>query len=66
MVHEVGHFLDYSGLEEAYGEWASETPGVMDRWRAAVIDSHGIQRLRPLLEAGHGYDHRNFDGAELW
>lgn len=51
MVHEVGHLLDYSGLGDP-GEWASETPGVMDRWRAAVTNSRGVQRLRPLLESG--------------
>lgn len=51
VVHEVGHFLDYSGLGNP-GEWASEMPGAMDRWRAAISESRGIQRLRPLLEAG--------------
>lgn len=50
-VHEIGHFLDYSGLGNS-GEWASEADGVLDRWRAAVKESRSIQRLRPLLEAG--------------
>lgn len=51
MVHEVGHFLDYSALGNA-GEWACEVPGLLDRWRGAVSSSRGVQRLRPLLKSG--------------
>jgi len=51
MAYEVGHFLDYSGLGNP-GEWASEVPGVLDRWRTAVRAGRGIQHLRPLLESG--------------
>ena len=50
-VHEIGHFLDHSGLGRL-GEWASETPGVLDQWRVAIKGTWGIQRLLPLLETG--------------
>ena len=50
-VHEIGHFLDHSGLGRP-GEWASETPGVLDQWRDAVRGTWGIQRLLPPLQTG--------------
>lgn len=50
-VHEIGHFLDYSGLGRP-GELASETPGVLDGWRIAVKQSRNLQRLAPLLLTG--------------
>lgn len=52
-VHEIGHFLDYSGLGRP-GEIASETSGVLDRWRASVKQSRKLQRLAPLLTVESG------------
>ena len=52
-VHEVGHFLDHSGLGRPH-QFASENHGVLDRWRTAVRQSRNIARLAPLLGAGTG------------
>ncbi len=46
-VHEVGHFLDYSGLG-ASGEFCSVTGDLLSGWRAAVRDSIAVQRLGRL------------------
>lgn len=45
-VHEIGHFLDYSGLGEAgFGSVAGDLLGP---WRAAVRNSAAVQRLGQL------------------
>jgi len=47
-VHEIGHFLDYSGLGRP-GGLASETPGTLDRWREAVKQSQSFQHIAAIL-----------------
>ena len=46
-LHEVGHFLDYSGLG-ASGEFCSVSGDLLDPWRAAVRGSDAVQRLGQL------------------
>ena len=46
-VHEVGHFLDYSGLGAA-GEFCSVDGDTLGPWRAAVRGSGAVQRLGQL------------------
>ena len=46
-VHEIGHFLDYSGLGEP-GEFASVAGDLLGPWRAAVRESAAVQRLGQL------------------
>jgi len=46
-VHEIGHFLDYSGLGEA-GGFGSVAGDLLGPWRAAVRESAAVQRLGQL------------------
>lgn len=46
-VHEIGHFLDYSGLG-ASGEFSSVAGDLLSPWRAAVRGSDAVQRLGRL------------------
>lgn len=50
-VHEIGHFLDYSGLGQP-GELASLTSSALAQWRRTVLESQAVQRLKPFLQSG--------------
>lgn len=52
-VHEIGHFLDYSGLGEA-GEFGSVADDPLGPWRAAVRQSAAAQRLGQLWRFTQG------------
>jgi len=52
-VHEIGHFLDYSGLGEA-GEFGSVADDLLGPWRAAVRSSAAVQRLGQLWRFTQG------------
>lgn len=52
-VHEIGHFLDYSGLGGA-GEFGSVAADLLGPWRAAVRSSEAVQRLGQLWRFTQG------------
>ena len=47
MVHEVGHFLDFKGLDPST-EWASVNSPTLAPWREAVKTSRAVQTLGQL------------------
>ena len=54
-AHEIGHFIDYSGL--GANAFASETDSALERWRKAVRESGtikhiaGMKSMRPKRKA---------------
>jgi len=51
FVHEVGHFLDFSGIGTP-GKFATHDDPLMDGWRLAVSRSRAVQQLESDLVAG--------------
>lgn len=51
FVHEVGHFLDLSGVGTP-GAFASATDPLLEPWRIAVRDSGATQQLQNELSLG--------------
>ena len=47
MVHEVGHFLDFKGLDPST-QWASVNSPTLAPWREAVKSSRAVQTLGHL------------------
>jgi hypothetical protein len=45
--HEVGHFLDFSGIGQP-GQWASSADPAMREWRRAVRGSRSFRQLHAL------------------
>ena len=46
-LHEIGHFLDFSGIGQP-GTWASRVDPALEDWRRAVRRSRACRQLRAL------------------
>lgn len=72
-VHEIGHFLDFSGIG-APNTFASETADELAAWRAAAVQSRQVRRLGRSVEAIAGQVapevaliyHAYLDLPEIW
>ena len=53
FVHEVGHFLDFSGMGKA-GTFASEADPLLEGWRTAVRSRRAVQTLETQRVEGIG------------
>ena len=60
-VHEIGHFLDFSGIDNS-GSFASVNSPLLDKWRQAVKNSVATQHLGKLSKVTHATG-ASFDGS---